>query len=811
LLLIIEPLTKEPAAFSNAHIIRCRPAGTTMDEEVSFGYWLKQRRDRLDLTQDQFARQVGCATSTLQKIEAGRRRPSPEFAGRLAIILRVEPDKRPAFVEFARGGQELAGYELFRPPTNLPAGSTPLIGREDDVANVRRRLMRDDTRLVTLVGPPGIGKTRLSLQVAAEVRDRFDDGVYFVPLAPVSDRDLVTPAIVKILGLRESAHRAPVDRLCHYLRFRRMLLVLDNFEQVVAAAPLLAELLAACPRLKLLVTSRMPLRLRAERQYPVPLLALPELTPLPPAGELTRYAAVALFADRAEAVKPDFTITEDNASAVATLCYRLDGLPLAIELISARVTMLPPSELLARLGGPLLLGSDGLRDVDERQRTLRDAIEWSYNLLDSEERSLFARLGVFVGGWTLDAAESVQRHMEAPAQTSTLDLLASLVEKSLVMQLHFNGETRFTMLETIREHALEQLESGREAEAVRRCHAAYYLSHAEAVTPQMHTSARLVNQVEREHDNLRVALQWSLDRGQLDTVCRLAAALIWLWVIHTWHLSEGRKWLDRALAAARDAGLPPLAQARLHQDAGLLAYLQGDHVAARGLHRGALALARVSKDKAMIAHALHGLSNAAMNQGQYEEVTVLLEECLPLARTTGEKWLEAVALNNLAEVARLQGEFERAGQMYEAGLSLLSELGDKYFTPILLDGLGLLAQYQGDYERALTIHARCLALGREMGDRRIIALALEKLAGVAAGQDQAERAARLLGAAEALREAIHIPVETIDLTDYDRFVEMTRARLDEDTLARAWAGGRAMGLEQAIIFALAGGNRTNVE
>lgn len=779
-----------------------------MNEEISFGYWLKQRRKGLDLTQDEMAGRVGCTTSMLQKIEAGRRRPSPEFAGRLVEILDIEPDKRLAFVEFARGSQTLAVYELFRPPANLPAQSTPFIGREQDVADVRQRLLRDDTRLVTLVGPPGIGKTRLSLQVAAEVRDRFADGVFFIPLAPVTDPDLVAPTIGQILGLKESGRLTPMDHLCDYLRFRLMLLVLDNFEQIIVASPLVARMLATCPLLNLLITSRMPLHLRAERQYPVPPLTLPDLNRLPPAEELSQYAAIALFADRAGAVKHDFTITEENASAIATICRRLDGLPLAIELISARIKMLPPSELLSRLGGPLLLQSNGLRDVDDRQRTLKNAIEWSYNLLTLKERSLFARLGVFVGGWTLEAVESLQNRMGAPSRASTLDLLALLVDRSLVMQLHFNGETRFTMLETIREHALDRLEVSGETEATRLHHATYYLSLIEAVSPRLHTSAERVDHIEREYDNLRAALRWSLDRGQIEIAYRLAFALIWLWVIHTWHLSEGRKWQSRVLAAARKADLPPLVHAHLNQDAGILAYLQSDFITARAFHQQALVFARASKDRAMIAHALHGLSNAAMNQGQYEEVTTLLDECLPLARETGEKWLEAMALNNLAEVARLQGDFEGAEQMYETGLRLLGELGDRYFTPIILDGLGTLAQYQDDYERALKIHTQCLTLGREMGDKRIIALALEKLAGVAAGQGKAERAARLLGAAEALREAIYVPVEAIDREDYERFVAMTCAKLDEDVLADNWAKGRALGLEQAITLALAGGKRT---
>lgn len=776
--------------------------GALKEKDVSFGPWLQHRRKRLDLTQDEFAQKIGCATSTLQKIEADRRRPSPEFAARLAEVLAIDSERRPAFVAFARGNVALEVSEIFRPPTNLPAPASPIFGREADVAAVRQRLLRDGTRLVTLTGPPGVGKTRLGLEVAGVVRDYFEHGVYLVPLAPVADPDLVVPTITTVLGLPERGQRAPLARLCDHLRFQEKLLLLDNFEQVVVAGPLLASLLAACPRLKLLVTSRMPLRLRAERQYPVPLLGLPRLASLPPPPALARYPAVALFLDRAEAVAPWFALTAENALAVATLCCRLDGLPLAIELVSARIKVLSPAQLLQRLGGPLRLQSDGLRDLEERQQTLENAIAWSYELLAPEEQRLFVQLGVFVGGWTLDAVESLQTSLGSSTTEATLDLLTSLVEKSLVRQLYVNGEMRFTMLETIRAYALGRLEARGEVDKVRAQHAATFLALIESASPRLHTSSTLIDTVEREHDNLRAALDWALAQGEIEIARRLVAALIWLWVIHTWHLSEGRMWLEQVVVAARERELPPLAQARLHQDAGILAYLQGDHVSARSWHRQALFFARQSSDRAMIAHALHGLSNAAMNQGAYDEVVTLLEECLPLARATGEKWLEAVALNNLAEVARLQRDFAVAGQMYETGLGILQEIGDRYFTPILLDGLGVLAQYRGDYERALAIHRRCLRLSQDMGDWRVIALALEKLGGVAAGQRRARRAARLLGAAEAIRKEIHVELEAIDRDDHERFLAMTRAQLDENSLAHAWGEGRAMNHRRAIAYGL---------
>ncbi|MGB3715787.1 MAG: NB-ARC domain-containing protein, partial [Candidatus Promineifilaceae bacterium] len=709
-----------------------------------------------------------------------------------------------AFIDLARGSQDLSIFELFLPPTNLPAQTTPLIGRERDVSHLCERLLRDDTRLITLVGPPGIGKTRLSLQVAADVRDRFDDGVFFVPLAPVTEFEFVAPAIARALKIRESSPVEPLDRLNLFLRYKSILLVLDNFEQLVDASPIASQLLAACPRLRLLITSRMPLSIRAERQYSVPPLDLPDITELPPVGELLQYSAIALFVDRAEAVRPNFVITEENAADVAALCGRLDGLPLAIELISARIKIMQPSELLSRLGSSILLQSDGLRDVDERQRTLSKAIEWSYNLLDPAEQLLFVHLGVFVGGWTLEAAESLHGPIRLSSDSTTVEILNSLVNKGLVMQQYWNDESRFEMLEMIREYSLGQIILRGEEDAARRDHTAYYRSQIEKASPRLYGSVKLINQIEREHSNLREALRWSIERGEVETAYRLVVATAMLWSIHNWHLGEGREWLSRVLALEEVTKLEPKALADLHQQAGVLAYLQNDYEIAREHHQQALFYARKSKNMASIGHALFGLSNAAMNQEEYEEVLVLLGECLPLARETGDKWLEAMALNNLAEVARLEEDFEKVELMFREGLELLEWLGDKLFKAILLDGLGTLTQYQGDYTQASEIHTRCLLLSREMGDRRIISLTLEKLSGVAAGQGRAKRAARLLGAAEALRETIHAPVESIDRSDYELFVSMTRAGLDEDKFVDCWAEGRTLGQERAIAYALEG-------
>jgi predicted ATPase len=534
----------------------------------------------------------------LQKIEADKRRPSPPMAESLARTLGLPSDQRAAFVEFARSGRRAMVGASFHPPSNLPAPPTPLIGRERDVAAVRQRLLREDTRLLTLVGPPGIGKTRLALKVAADVRDCFDDGVFFVPLAPITNPDLVAPTILQALGLKESGRQSPVDHLSDYVRDKLMLLVLDNLEQVIAAAPMIARLLAACPLLNILATSRIALRVRAERQFPIPPLALPDLARLPSPEWLDRYSAIALFLDRAQAVAPDFVITETNASAVAHICHRLDGLPLAIELIAARVKIMSPAELLARLGGKLLLRSDGLRDIDERQRTLQNAIEWSYNLLPPQEQTLLARLAVFVGGWTLDAAECVCGDPELLSSAPVHDLLTLLLNKSLLVRQMRDDGPRLSMLEMVREYALERLDASGAVEATRRRHAEYWLALAERVEPNLsgREPTAWLDQLERDHDNFCAALGWAFDHEEIQIAARLCNALWRFWYAHG-HFGEARRWLAQVLDAPSSNVLTGSARASLLYAAGFLARVQADFAQAAPLLQECLRLRRYSGTK----------------------------------------------------------------------------------------------------------------------------------------------------------------------------------------------------------------------
>ncbi|HJU53281.1 MAG TPA: winged helix-turn-helix domain-containing protein, partial [Pyrinomonadaceae bacterium] len=435
-------------------------------------------------------------------------------------------------------------------PTNLPAQLTPFIGRKSEAAAVEKMLRREDVRLLTLTGPGGTGKTRLALHVATNLLGAFSDGVFFVALEPIKDPALVVSQIAQVLGVKEAAGTTLDENLKKHLRDKRMLIVLDNFEQVTAAAPQIAELMAAAPRLVVLVTTREVLRLSAEHEFQVPPLLLPNLTSLPPVPDLMRYEAVALFTERATAAKFDFALTEVNAQAVAEICTQLDGLPLAIELAAARIKLLPPQAMLMRLESPFKLLTGGARDAPARQRTMREAIAWSYELLDEPEKSLFRRLAVFLGGATLDAAARVC-DAEGDLGIGIEDGVESLVDKSLLRQVEQGGvEPRFAMLETIREYGLELLKASGERERMRQLHASYFLDLAERANPELAGARQKqwLEQLEQEHDNLRAALRRSLEFNQTQTSLRLAGALWWFWYLHG-HYREGREWLDKVLAA----------------------------------------------------------------------------------------------------------------------------------------------------------------------------------------------------------------------------------------------------------------------
>ena len=603
------------------------------------------------------------------------------------------------------------------PIWKVPTPFTPLVGREQDVEALCALLWRPQVRLITLVGTGGVGKTRLSIEVATRVRERFADGVCFVPLAPVSDPARVLAAIAQALGLWEAGDLPQEEQVHAALRERHLLLLLDNFEQVGAASPLLVELVQACLEVKLLVTSRAVLRFSGEHEFPVPPLALPDLhhlPPLPDSQALAQFAAVTLFLQRAQAVKPEFQLTNTNARAVAEICIHLDGLPLAIELAAARIKLLPPKALLARLDQRLALLTGGTRDVPVRQQTLRNTIQWSYDLLNTEEQRLLRRLSVFVGGCTLEAVEAVYAALGNEA-AKVLDAVASLIDNSLLQQTEQEGEEpRFVMLETIREYGLECLAAQGEMEATRRAHADYYLALAQEAEKELGGAQQAVwlEKLEQEHENLRAALNCFLERGEATSALRLCAAVWWFWSVRG-HVSEGRHFLERALAGSADAAM--VVRAKALNAAGMLALNQDDYEAGEAFCRQSLALFGELGDQQGMALTRYRLGLLAWWKCHYPVARSLEEEALTLYRQAGDKGGVADPLLILSHLACVQGDYTGARSLAEESLALFREVGDRWGIAYVLLHLACVIFAQGDAARARTLVQECLAISRELG------------------------------------------------------------------------------------------------
>jgi predicted ATPase/class 3 adenylate cyclase/DNA-binding CsgD family transcriptional regulator len=685
---------------------------------------------------------------------------------------------------------------------NLPLQPTPLIGREKEVSEVCERLSRPEVRLLTLMGAGGTGKTRLGLQAAAELTAEFEDGVFFVSLAAIRDPELVVPATAGTLGVKEAGGQPLLESLEYYLDAKHILLMADNFEQVLEAAPMVSEMLSSAPNLKVLATSRIPLRLYGEHEYSVPPLALPDPEQPPPVERLTHYEAVRLFVERAQAAKADFSVTNDNAPAVTEICYRLDGLPLAIELAAARIKVLSPQKMLGRLTNPLKLLTGGARDLPERQRTLRSTIEWSYGLLEEGEKMLFARLSVFAGGCTLEAIEAIC-NAEGDVPMDVLDAVESLVDKSLLRQEEGVGaEPRFYMLETIHEYAREKLEESEEAEELRRLHAQYFLSLAEEAKPKINEAERDLwqSRLETEHGNLRAALRWAMDSEDSSTALRLADAIFWFW-FHRGYWKEGRGWLEEALGLPA-ASRPTAERAEALTGVGILAWLQGDHDVARSRLEESVALCRNIQYRYGLVQSLHFLSMEMLGQGDTTAARSMAEESVEIARTGDSGFDLAIVLANLGLAAHTQNDYAVARSVLRECIETCREIGDNWLLSLPYRHLGYMELRDGNYEQATALFKEGLSALGDVKEKWFVARAVETLAISSAMQGDYVRAARLFGAGETLREAVGASVQEFYRPDYDRGVVAAREGIDGATWEEARAQGRAMTLEEAIEYAL---------
>lgn len=840
-------------------------SSATLDSLTTFGDLLRHLRRRARLTQRELGVAVGYSEAHIGRLENNERWPDlavvrTRFGA--ALNLEHEPKLAARLIELAtaaRGSGEsphdvirAAEQEPPQPkPTNLPAQLTSFVGREQEIAALRARLKT--TRLLTLIGAGGVGKTRLALRVASEVLADYPDGAWWVEFAPLADPTLVSHSVATALGVSEAPGRPIFEVLTDYLRSKRLLLALDNCEHLIEACARLADaLLRACPSLTLLATSREALNVDGEVLYRVPTLSCPDPQRLPPVEKLLEFEAVHLFVDRAGVVAPEFRVTTQNAGALAQVCHRLDGIPLAIELAAARSSLLPVEQIASRLDDRFHLLTGGRRTAQPRHKTLHALIDWSYYLLTAAEQMLLRRLSVFAGGWTTEAAEAVcsTSHIDPssitqPFSFDVLDLLSHLVDKSLVVvDRQPGGAIRYRLLDTIRQYGLERLAESGEAAAIRQHHAHFFLALVEETEPKLGgvQLAEWWQRLEMELDNLRAVLAWSqAEPAGRELGLRLVGALDWFWGRH---LSEGRGWLECALAQTALLGRTP-ARAKALCSAGTVAQGLGDLAAAQAHLEESAVIWREVGDKQGLAHALIWLAELAHDRGDFARMRPLVEEGLALSRQVGDKWGIAWSLNNLGGAAGVQGDsaaaralheqaltlfreldngqgmsialyglgaameeqgdYAAARSLFEQALSIVTQLDDKLNVAMDLNSLGIVALRQGDYCQALAFFTDSLTLARQLGFKQLIPHCLAGLAGVIGAQGQLERAARLCGAIEAQCEAIGVPLQPRQRPTFESDVVALRTQLGEAAFSAAWIEGAAVTLEQAVEYALAAG------
>ena len=680
-------------------------------------------------------------------------------------------------------------------PNNLPQQLTSFIGREEQISQIKELLSK--TRLLTLTGSGGCGKTRLSLQVAADILEDYPDGVWLVELAPLSDPALVSQTVAQALGVKEQANATIQQTLTESLKSRRLLILLDNCEHLLTASAQLADyLLHSCPGVKLMTSSREALGITGETNYHVPSLTLPDRTQAITSERLSQYEAVRLFIDRAVAVAPAFAVTNQNAPAVAQLCFRLDGIPLAIELAAARVRAMPVERIEERLHDRFRLLTGGSRTALPRQQTLRALIDWSYDLLTDQEKAMLRRLSVFTGGWTLSAAESICAGDEIIEEWEALDLLTGLVDKSLVIYTEQGGEARYRLLETVRQYARDRLVESGEGETYRRKHRECFLALAEEAREKLRGPEQVfwLERLENEHDNLRAALDFCLNEtGGIEIGLKLGAALQQFWNIRG-HLSEGRERYAALLARPSE---PTRARASVLNGAGVFAYFQGDCPAARSFFEESMAIRRELGDNQGIAESLINVGALALSQGDYDAGRSFFEQCLAMGRELGDKRAVAGSLNGLGNFAWTQGDYSAARSLYEQSLAMRRELGDKQGIAGSLNHLGIVAANQGDYAAARSSYEQSLSLQRELGNKHGIALSLNNLGNMVL--DQGDYAAarsfyeqslvlrREMGDKGSIAESLNdLGALALDQGDYDA----ARTLCEESLAIRRAVGGK---------------------
>jgi predicted ATPase/transcriptional regulator with XRE-family HTH domain len=800
-----------------------------MQEGQTFGELLRRYREAAGLSQEALAERAGLTGNAIGALERGeRKRPYPHTISLLVDALGLDKAERAALTAtIQRRGNAVpalpaASAPVAAPLPGIPGYLTALIGRERERAAVYHLLGRPEVRLLTLTGPGGIGKTRLALAIATGVQAWFPDGVAFVSLAALRDPALVLRAVAQVVGAQEANEAAVREALAATLAGKQFLLVLDNFEHLLAAAPEITALLLACPALKVLVTSRATLRVSGEQEYRVPPLGLPQGDHAADPAALEESAAARLFIARARAVQPDFALTHTNAAAVATICARLGGLPLALELAAARIALFPPAALLSRLERGLGVLAGGPRDLPERQRTMRDAIAWSHDLLTAEEQRLFRRLAVFAGGWTLDAAEAVDdgpwtvdspltsvhgllSTVSSPPSTDTLETLAALVAKSLVVSEASEDEPRYHLLEPMRQFALERLETAGEDEAVRARHAAWCLAFVRGTAQTLRGPEQVawLDQLETELDNLRAALGWAFESGRRELGLRLASDLDRFWHYRA-HQSEGRRWLERGLGTTDT--LAPQVRASALALAGYLTFFQGELDRAEGHFAEGAVLFRDLGDRAGSATIIDGLADLAYVRRDNARARALHEENRALRRELGDRWGVAMSTMGVGLSTLGEGDVARARPLLEESLGLMRAVGDPRGIATMLLLLGWVAVDEMDAARVEVILAESLRLSREAANMVGVVECLEGLACAAGLRGDPVRAARLAGAAATLRDTIRVSVSP-NIGLYERHLTTARRQVAPATWDAALAAGRALGQDAAIAEALG----TNVE